>query len=77
MPLTVVEEINYSALSMQVASAAVEDGDWQMARDALSEACMRAVRALHEVDSLSAKQLGAQQPIVRLADTLAHRTSVI
>lgn len=50
MPLTVVEEITYGALSMQVASAAVEDGDWQMAREALSEACMQAVRALHEVD---------------------------
>jgi hypothetical protein len=50
MPLTVVEEINFGALSMQVASAAVEDGDWQVAREALSEACMQAMRALHEVD---------------------------
>ena len=50
MPLTVVEEIHFSTLSMQVASAAVEDGDWQMAREALSEACMQAMRALHEVD---------------------------
>jgi hypothetical protein len=50
MPLTVVEEINFGTLSMQVASAAVEDGDWQMAREALSEACMQAMRALHAVD---------------------------
>jgi hypothetical protein len=50
MPLTVVEEINFGTLSLQVASAAVEDGDWQMAREALSEACMQAMRALDEVN---------------------------
>ena len=50
MPLTMVEEINHGALSMQVASAAVEDGDWQMAREALREAGMHAIRALYRVD---------------------------
>lgn len=50
MPLTMNEQIQLSTLSMQVASAAVEDGDWQMAREALSEASMRAIRALAEVD---------------------------
>ena len=67
MPLTVVQEINVGTLSMQVASAAIEDGDWQMAREALSEACMQAMRALHEVDQRMAPKARRSGVLLRRA----------